>query len=513
MTTTPTYPDSIRSPSRRWLSVAGAALVLLLLIGTVWSLSGGAKPAPQPVLGDQPQWFTVQKRSFDLTVTAAGELAARENIEIKCQIEGQAVISWVIDEGSAVKQGDLLMTLDDADLLVKIEQADLDAERSRTEFLAATEDLAVKQNEAAQKQKAAEVKLALAKLELAKWTQGEDIQKQRELELKLEKARRTLTRAQRDVELSSELYKERFISLNELEDDQTKLIEATSELATAELDLKVYREFTRPKEQRRVQTEVEQATTELDTTLKRNDITLETAHADVLSKERTLKIRDDRLEKLRIQLELSRITAPADGLVVYATSTGSRRFRGEPIVQGRTVRFNETMLVLPDTRQMVAELKVHEALLAQVQVGQPVNVTIDARPGETLRGQVTTIAVTAEDGGWINPDLREYRVRVDLPPLSDSQDATGLKPGMRCSGQVVTGSVEQALAVPVQAVHARAKQRHVYTAALMGNLRRQPVTLGRVGELYAEILTGLKVGDRVLLRAPAAGEIEEDDKT
>src|SRR5690606_36138691 len=101
----------------------------------------------------------------------------------------------------------------------------------------------------------------------AKWTSGDDPQRQQELQLALEKATRALERAKRDLELSEQLFAQKFISQNEYEDDQISLIESQSALATAQLNKAVYENYTRPKEKRRVELDVEQAKAELDRTL------------------------------------------------------------------------------------------------------------------------------------------------------------------------------------------------------------------------------------------------------
>ena len=198
------------------------------------------------------------------------------------------------------------------------------------------------------------------------------------------------------------------------------------------------------------------------------------------------------------------MTAPQDGLVVYASSVGGRRWRGDPIAPGREVRLNETILLLPDTRQMIASLKVHEALVPQVNVGDEVLVTVDAKPEASYVGKVTNIGVMAADGGWLNPQLREYAVTCELPAGVDPS----LKPAMRCTGHIKTGRVEDALAVPVQAIFAEGDQRYVLLPTAPGSdkVQRQAVKTGRASETMIEIMEGLEPGRTVLMRSPRPGE-------
>ncbi|MCC7191963.1 MAG: efflux RND transporter periplasmic adaptor subunit [Phycisphaeraceae bacterium] len=491
-----------RKPRLLWVALAAGALVIGLALVMGITRSADA-PNATPLLSGSPTWFEVTRRSFDLTVIAAGELEAKKKVDVKSEIDGTATIEDIIPEGTRVKAGDTLVKFADDEIKTKIEEELLSVEKASAENVAAEQALAIQENESASDIKAAQLKLTLAELDFAKWQKGSDPQQQRDLTLALEKAKRALDRAKDDLALSEQLFTENFISKNERDDDRTKLLEAESDLATAELNVQVYDSFTRPKEEKQFTSDVEQARAELERTKRKADSDLERLRADLQSKSRSYKIREDRLAKWRDQLTKTVIKAPEDGLVVYTTSIGPAWRRQSPMSQGRQVRTGEAILILPDTRQMVAALKVNEALIGKVKLDQPVSVTIDALGPKPLNGVVSQINVTADDGGFMNPDLREYVVRVDLPPNIET-----LKPAMRASGQIKLGKVENAITVPVQAIFSEGSERFCYLPDGLG-VRKQPVKVGRASEVFAEVTNGLNEGDRVLLRKPGAGEIRK----
>jgi HlyD family secretion protein len=491
-----------------------ARLLLLVVIVAVaagaWGVSrmNGSDASDAPAAADaapaSPDWYDVERRSFDLTVAASGELEAKRKVEVKCEVEGQTTIVEVIPEGSAVAEGDVLVKLADDKITEKIVTEQLQVEQATADLIAAQQELAIAQSDAENELKEGQLKVELAELDLEKWRNGTDPQKQRELQLALERATRELKRAKEDLVLSRELEAEKFISTAELEDDELEVIEADAALLTANLAIEVYEQYTRPKELKQVESDLEQAHAALERTRRRNESKLAQAEAKLKGKQRTLQLREDRLAEYEEQLAKTVITAPQDGLVVYASSIGPAwRRRGDPIAQGRQVQFNESIIVLPDTRDMVAKLKVHEAMVAQVKVGMPVNITIDARPDEPMTGQVDSIGVMAEDGGWLNPNLREYDVTASLP----TQIGDELKPAMRCTGVIQLGRVEDALAVPMQAVHAEGKEHYCFVRDRAGRAERRTVTIGRAGETFVEITEGLEAGDRVLLRNPRPQEL------
>jgi len=471
-------------------------LVAVILIGLGQSRGNGPDPA------SATDFYRVEPISFDLTVSASGELEALSQVEVKSRVNGRPAIIEIVPEGTTVKQGEVLVRLDTDETTEKLEQAKLAEEQARAAMVNAEKTLAIETSEAESTQRAAEVKLSLARLDLAKWESGDVVQRRNELKLGIEKAKRRLERAKRDHELSKDLYAQNFISLNELEDAELEQINAADALETAKLESEVYETYEYVREKQAFESDVEQARAELERTVSKNLSKLEQLESDRDSKKHQHEIRVQSRVDLERQLASSTIVAPQDGLVVYASSTGSRWGRGDPIAEGRQVRFGESIVLLPDTRRMVATIRVHEALIAQIEPGQPANITIDARPDQVIPATVIAKAVTPDDGGWWNPNLREYKVRIELP-----EGLEGLKPAMRCTGVVQVGRVTDALAVPIQAVFAEGDQRFCYVPA-GGRITRKPVEIGRASDTLVEITGGLKAGDRVLLRDPKPGEAE-----
>ncbi|MEM9882690.1 MAG: HlyD family efflux transporter periplasmic adaptor subunit [Planctomycetota bacterium] len=481
---------------------AGIAVGLgVLAVATLGGADTGDDPAARS--GDAIEWFEVRPRSFALTVTESGDLDAAERLEIKNRVEGRPEIIFLVEEGTRATAGDVLVRLDSDELRDKLSAAELLLERARADEVFARQGLEIARRDATSARAAAEVALSLAELELSKWRRGDVPQARRELDLALQKAERQVERTQRDHEVSIELYAQNFISLNDLEDTEIAELEAADGLLTAELALAVYNDYTYETEQQQKQSAVNQARADLASQIAKNQSELERLEADLASKAQTLAIREEALSELQEQLLASEIKAPKDGIVIYGTSVGRRR--GDPMAEGRQVRFNETILFLPDTREMVANLAVAEAFQPLVAAGQSVRVTVDARPGQVYAGTVEKVGPLTQSGGWLNPGQREFTARVRLDTDADH----GLIPAMRGTGEITVGQVEDALAVPVQAVFTEGEQHFCYVPAGGGFVAARPVEIGRASETLVEIEAGLEPGDRVLLRDPQPGELRE----
>jgi hypothetical protein len=185
----------------------------------------------------------------------------------------------------------------------------------------------------------------------------------------------------------------------------------------------------------------------------------------------------------------------------------SGHWRGDdesPPQVGTEVPRNRTVMILPDVSQMVAAVKVNEALSGLICPGQQATIAPDALPDTVLSGEVLNIGVLAETGGWRDPNRRDYTVRI---MLRDGKEL-GLKPSMACKAQIAVGRVADALHVPIQAVFHDGRRSYVYVNGVGGYAQRA-VQVGRASALYVEVLDGLDEGDRVLVREPAATEVVE----
>jgi len=61
--------------------------------------------------------FNTRRGPLTISVNVSGTIQAREQEVIKCEVEGQTQILWVIEEGKEVEKGDLLIELDASNLV------------------------------------------------------------------------------------------------------------------------------------------------------------------------------------------------------------------------------------------------------------------------------------------------------------------------------------------------------------------------------------------------------------
>jgi multidrug efflux pump subunit AcrA (membrane-fusion protein) len=443
----------------------GSPVVIVSIVMLATALGTGAlmlrAALSPPENGAAADQHLVRRGSFEISIPASGELAAKDQIEIRNKLDYRAVITQVIDEGEMVKAGDVLVEFASDEIEEKIKDADDALNSAQTQLITAQSNLETRLIAIQSEWDKANLDVTLAELALEAWENGEDVSRKKELELQLETATINHERLVERYAESQVLAQQEFISQDELKRDKIAMIEAAAKLTQAELDIEVYQNYERKEAEARKNSDVEQALAERERIRKRHEAQELTARREVESKKHQFDSRTERLADLREQLELCTIRAPSEGLVVYAGSLEDHRWsrmnRGE-LQAGTELRKNELIMILPDTSRMAAEVKVNESLTGLIEPGQRAIVTSDAVPDVALEGEVIEIGVLAETGGWRDPNRRDYTVTIQL---SDGNEL-GLKPSMRCKSEIYVGRVDDVIHVPLQAVFREGPAAYVY---------------------------------------------------
>ena len=132
----------------RWLIWLLAPIGALLLVGTFWLMSSRIGTGTGAIGGGN--FYNVHPIDMNVTIAKDGELGAVNNIDIICRVEGQTTVQTLIKEGSFVKKGDVLITLDSSAIKQKIEDTTLELQSAEAALITAKEmrDIQMSQNAA-----------------------------------------------------------------------------------------------------------------------------------------------------------------------------------------------------------------------------------------------------------------------------------------------------------------------------------------------------------------------------
>jgi HlyD family secretion protein len=233
--------------------------------------------------------------------------------------------------------------------------------------------------------------------------------------------------------------------------------------------------------------------------LKGLEAKLEANRSDSLAQAAAFQIESDRLNRLERMVANCTLRAPHEGIVVYSLGSGDMfRPPTTTIQEGATVREGQSIFELPDDNKMRVKARVNESKVGLIQAGQKATIRIDAFPEKTLIGTVTEVTAIPAPANGPSSDIKVYFANVSI----DSGGFDGLRPGLSAEVSFFVDSHRDSTRVPLQSIRwvNSVPYAAVATAQDGSTYRWQSVEVGLMNETYAEILEGLKPGDKVVAR-------------
>jgi Cu(I)/Ag(I) efflux system membrane fusion protein len=155
---------------------------------------------------------------------------------------------------------------------------------------------------------------------------------------------------------------------------------------------------------------------------------------------------------------------------------------------GMAVMPGATLFRIVDLGSVWVNAEVPEAYAAWVRPGAEVEARVPAWPGETFRGKVSAILPE------VDAQTRTMKARIEL-----ANRGAKLKPGMYATLSFAPPSAKPAVLVPSEAVIRTGARSVVLLAEGDGRFRPADVEIGAESGGQAEILRGLKAGERVVV--------------
>ena len=205
------------------------------------------------------------------------------------------------------------------------------------------------------------------------------------------------------------------------------------------------------------------------------------------------RVAETRADAARVADVLAKtdIVAPISGVVTRLPVQ-----EGEMVVMGIQGQLGTTLMTISDLAAIDAEVKVAEADVLRIALGQTATVTLEAIPGTPFPGRVVEIGASALPVSGTGAAAREFKVKVRL----DSPDAR-LRPGLTCDAEVLTAERQNVLVVPLQAVVVRAdtdgRDRTGVFVVDGRTARFRQVATGLIGGLDIEV-SGVTEGTAVV---------------
>jgi HlyD family secretion protein len=288
-----------------------------------------------------------------------------------------------------------------------------------------------------------------------------------------------------------------YANVNQLESARLKVTQSQIVLKVKSGELAVLERFTKIRKESELKQTAEDTKRETSRARLEGEALMTQMKAAHDAAKLTLAIEQEKLELFQRQIAACRLVASQAGEVVYAAQNSGRGSEPVVIEEGASVRERQAIINLPDLERMKIDARIHESRISRVMVGQPVEIEVDAIPGDPYRGKLQSISSVPVPGSWPNTDLKEYEAIIEI--LDEPTRVRKLKPGMTAQVRIIVEDRKQdVLQVPVQSVVSFSGQYFTYVITPKGPERRE-LKVGDANDEFMEVLDGVAVGESVVM--------------
>lgn len=218
-------------------------------------------------------------------------------------------------------------------------------------------------------------------------------------------------------------------------------------------------------------------------------------------RQKQLSINQDeaRLEEAKETLKKLFIVSPEPGIVIInrSWSTGNKYQVGDQCWSGMP------LIQLPDLSLLRATVKINEVDISKIKKGLAVEIKPDAYSESMFKGEVTGVANLA-----VNKDnkskIKVFPVEIKLNETSDK-----LMPGLSVSCRIIFDQIDNAIYIPLEALHNEGDKYFVYKKTA-GGYEKTIIEVGESNANFIVVTKGLLVKEKVALANPIV--IDENDK-
>ena len=406
--------------------------------------------------------FEVFQDEFVASVNEAGDIESSVNVEIRCEVKsngtaGTALLE-IVPEGTMVEAGEFVCQLDDSVL--------------RDELT--LQKIAVAEDKAALIQ--SESDLDTASRVLQEFENGLYAQEVAKLQAEVATAEEAVRRAAEFRRHSETLSRKGYRTKTQLEADQFAEEKAKLDLELAHQNLTVYRDFTRDRMVAEFKAEIKKQ------------------QANVEATQFTVELSTSREKELQRQVDACRLTAPSNGMVVYANESDRRGNETLVIEEGTLIRDGQPIVRLPNPEKMQVRTKVNDSKINRIEIGNVCVVRVDTEPDTAISGRVRKVSAFPLPRRWFQAPI-EYEVFVDIVESSEL-----IRPGLRGKVEIFTERIADQVQAPLSALIRRGD--HYFAFVKVGDqIESRQVEIGANNDQYVIVSSGLSPGETVLIDA------------
>jgi len=437
--------------------------------------------------GGRIETAAVKNGPFIVGIAREGKLESADVLFVKVPRSGRT-ITWLIDDGAKVKEGDVVAKMDTGDYRFEVERQRLQYENRTAQVEQERRDR-TRDYEGAQM----DAERSLRALEVLGSSQLTERQ-QSDAQVAFDEWR--VTWYDQDYRKQSRLLETGIVPETKMEQAERILRSQQHALTKSEKDAE-YLGSEHASEKAQSKADIGKAEFEAELAEKRID-------EAVLSAKERARMAAEQYEEMKGQLEAGDLRSPTDGVVVlgFWWDENGRR----TIKEGDRVYPGWNIAEVTDLSSLQVKLRVEEAVVSGLKVGQKAAITVKTAPDREFEGEISTIgAVAHTPSPWEDPEALPGRRVFDVIVTIEESDPEILRPGIDAEVQLISKRIPTAVYVPLEAIFDKSGGQTAYVRKGDRFVARR-VKTGERNEKAVTVLEGLKPGESVALSDPTRME-------
>jgi HlyD family secretion protein len=408
------------------IAVAAVAVLGIIVVISIFARGKDEQEVTTVTITTRPE--------LKSTVTASGEVRPVRFVNLTSEVQGR-IVEINVNPGDHVTTGQPLVRVDPTQLESSAEAQAASAQAAISDVQNARAAVLSAETNVQQAQQG----LAASEASLAQSRQAVNT-----AQTSVDREEVNLATAQRELKRTTDLIESGVASRSEYDAAQDRLKQAQVALKTAQAQLESSRIAVEESKARVNQQRV--AVRDAQVGVQRANVSVRTSEARVNQQQAMLR-GESSLRSKAVTL------SPLTGVVVDIPA----RVGQFTLASTSTT----SLMTIADMTTINVEVNVDETEIAQVEVGQPAKVKVDATGEHEITGTVTQknpLGFSRSDttgsgiGNRVNvQEAKEFKVVVELKDLpNEVRDA--LRPGMTATATITTKTKQNVLAVPLQAI-------------------------------------------------------------
>ncbi len=441
---------------------------------------------------------TVTRRTISDSVVEQGTLESQNTVYGRCELPGwQNKIIFIVPEGTHVKAGDVVVRFDASETQKEVDQQKVKVNETEGEVEQAQQEVQVQDNKNESDIAAAELALTLADMDVKKYREGELTMTKADYESLIAEGQAELEKTRDELENIRALIKKGFRSPEQLRELDLRKDSAEYRVESNKRKLELLLNYESPRKMVELEANAKEATRKLERSKTTAAAESKKAQLKLANAKTSRDLQKQQLEQMEAVLKKCEIVVAKEGTIAYANQPWYDA--EDRIKEGASVRREQNVFYIPDMTKMQVTTNVHESVINKVKEKQAAIVRVDAYPDQVFNGTVQSVSQLASSS--YRSEAKVYQVLILIDQIPDN---VRLKPGMTTEVEVLVGTYEDIVAIPINSVTEHFQMSYAY-AQIGTKFERRVVEIGRTTQSFVEIKSGLEPNEIVALDAHQRG--------